>query len=130
MKRLLALILGISLCCIGCSSDDSGTSRVEVRVQNVSNYTFANVVMDVATGNKSYGDLEPGAYSEYKVLNLAYALAYVQVDIDGETYYIQPIDYDGEETLSGGSYTYQLNASDDASDPYGRLTLTVISDDE
>ncbi|GLB53219.1 hypothetical protein NBRC110019_22590 [Neptunitalea chrysea] len=130
MKKVLVLIIGVLLSSISCNSDDSGTSRVEIRVHNTSDYTYSNIYMDVATGNKSYGDLEPDGYSDYKVLNLAYNIAYIQLEIDGETYYMQPIDYDSEEPLSGGTYTYDIDASDDTTDAYGRLSLTVVSDDE
>lgn len=54
-------------------------------------------------------------------------LAFVQLEIDGETYALQPIDYVGETPLENGSYTYQIDAND-FQERYEKLSLTLIEE--
>lgn len=45
--------------------------------------------------------------TDYKVFESAYGYAFIELEIGGKTYTIQPIDYVGETPLEDGNYTYQ-----------------------
>jgi hypothetical protein len=48
----------------------------------------------------------------------------VQVTLNGASLALIPIDYVGEQELEGGSYTYELNLTENQ----GSLTLRLIRD--
>ncbi|WP_370477711.1 hypothetical protein [Tamlana flava] len=50
------------------------------------------------------------------------------MEIDGEVYTIQPIDFVGETPLEKGKYTYQIDAND-STEQYGKLSLTLIEEE-
>lgn len=108
---------------IGCSSDD-GDAEVYIRLSNVSAYDYQNITVNPSNGRLDYGDLDSGELSEYQMVTKAYRYAFVELEIAGETYMIQPIDYVGESTLSSGYYTYQI----DAGDENGQLYLSLAED--
>ena len=51
----------------------------------------------------------------------------MELEIDGNTYTIQPVDYVGETPLENGKYTYQLDAND-ATERFEKLSLRLIED--
>ena len=76
---------------------------------------------------KEFEDLDPGEQSGYKIFDLAYRYAFVELVIEGDTFTLQPIDYVGESPLPHGNYTYAIDA-DDSQDRFTRLSLTLITD--
>ncbi|AEM70973.1 hypothetical protein Murru_1934 [Allomuricauda ruestringensis DSM 13258] len=74
-----------------------------------------------------YENLGSGELSAYQLVAKAYSYAFVELEIDGETYTIQPIDYVGESTLSSGYYTYQIDAND-TTEQYDRLSISLVED--
>ena len=51
----------------------------------------------------------------------------MQVEIEGEIYTLQPIDYVGEIPLENGNYTYEIDANDSLL-RFDKLTLTLVTD--
>ena len=110
MKKLMFLVLVIGM--FSSCSDEVGNDNVNIRLSNISSTAFENIIVNTSTGNVDYGDLNPGAFSEYKNFEIAYRYAFIQLNCNGETYTLQPIDYVGEEPLKNGNYTYKLDFDD------------------
>jgi len=127
MKK--SIILFLTLCTfLSCSiPKDENLLGVSIRLTNVSQYDFKNITVDTSTGITPFEDIDAGESTDYQVFELAYRYAFIELEIDGETFTIQPIDYVGETPLENRLYTYQINAND-SPDQYGRLTLTLIED--
>ena len=123
MKKYLILILAVTL--ISCSSDDEN-GEINIRLSNISNYHYENVVVNTSTGRVNYDDLNPGEVSDYKSFEMAYRYAFVELSIDGEVFTLQPIDYVGEKPLEAGNYTYEIEAND--SQDQFKLTLTLVEE--
>ncbi len=125
MKKILILIISISTL-ISCSSDDdNNTSELNIRLSNVSQYDFQNIVVNTTTGNTNFENISSQQMTNYKTFETAYRYAFVELEIEGETYTLQPIDYVGETPLENGNYTYQIDAND-SQEQYEKLTLTLI----
>ena len=125
MKKILVLIFAICLFS-NCSKDDSNND-VNIRLSNVSDSDFENIIVNTTTGDTNYGNLKSNQVSEYKNFNKAYRYAYVELNIGGETYTIQPIDYVGETLLTNGNYTYQLDLVS-YEEGFLDLTITLIEE--
>ena len=96
---------------------------VQVRVRNDSGAALNNVVVTFPGGNRDeFGDLAPGAASDYVDVATAYRYARVQAVSSGRTLRLMPADYVGEKELKPGLYTYALGV--DA----GELTLKLVTD--
>ena len=126
MKKTLVLLVAITTL-INCSSDDDNTSSIQIRLSNVSPYNFENIVVNTTTVDVSFENINSGETSDYKTFERAYRYGFVELQINGETYTIQPIDYVGESLLKTGKYTYEINAND-SQEQYGKLSLTLIED--
>ncbi len=125
MKKIIILIISISTL-IGCSNDDD-YSELKIGLSNVSQFDFQNITVNTSTGNVNFEDINTGENTEYKVFETAYRYAFIELEIEGETYTLQPIDYFGETPLENGNYTYQIDAND-SQDQYGKLILTLIEE--
>ena len=64
----------------------------------------------------------------YQTFDLAYRYAFVELEIDGKTYTLQPIDYVGETPLENGNYTYSIEAA--INERYNTLSLNLMYDAE
>ena len=126
MKTYLMLIPFLILI-TGCSilSGDDEATEVFIRLSNVSSYTYQDIRVSTTGGEVSYGDLESGEFTDYKSFEKAYRYGFVELQINGSTYTLQPIDYVGETPLENGYYTYQINAND-SDDRFGKLSLKLI----
>lgn len=128
MKKILILIVSVAAF-ISCSKDDENSSELKIRLSNVSQFDFQNIKVNTASsdGNVNFGNLKAGIKTNYKGFEFAYSYAFIELQIDGKTYTLQPIDYVGETPLTDGNYTYQINASD-SQDQYQKLTLSLIKE--
>lgn len=129
MKKLVLLfVIGVLFSCSNDTNDDTlvpQTSSVQIRIQNASSFKFENII--VASGGKtvSYENLLFNRKSTYKTFDIAYSYAFVELQINGKTYTIQPIDYVGETPLDNGNYTYKITVNPN---PYQELSLELIKD--
>ena len=127
MKKLLILTIAVTVF-FGCSKDsDANTSEVYIRLSNISEYNFKNIVVNTSTGNVDFENIDSGQMSQHKNFETAYRYAFVELEIEGGIHTLQPIDYVEETPLKDGYYTYQIDA-DDSQEQYGRITLTIIED--
>ncbi|MDZ4683122.1 MAG: hypothetical protein SH848_21905 [Saprospiraceae bacterium] len=124
MKKIIPLLFSGFLLLTGCTQDEVFTG-VLIRIENASDFDFKNIVVNIGTGQDVYGDLNANQISEYKTFESAFRYAFVELQIDGETFTHQPFDYVGETPLNFGKYTYKLTAEDSGSQ-YNRLSLTLI----
>lgn len=133
MKKIfLAFFIGVLF---SCSNDNSGenpapqTSSVQIRIQNASSYRckFENIIVNTYNKDVSFENLLTGKKSTYKTFDIAYSYAFVQLQINGKTYTIQPVDFVGETPLENGNYTYKITANS-SSDPYHKLDMELIKD--
>lgn len=123
MKKILILVV-IAVALFGCSNEDSN-SELRIRLSNGSKFNFQNITVNTSTGNVNFGNLSPGKNTTYKIFEIAYSYAFIELQIDGKTYTLQPIDYVGETPLEKGNYTYEITAND-SQEKYGKLSLTLI----
>ena len=107
---------------VGCTNDDN-SSEVKIRIANISPFDFKNIVVSSTT----YEDTKSGQESIYKVFESAYRYAFIELEIEGSTYTLQPIDFVGETQLKNGNYTYQIDAND-SQEQYGKLSLVLVED--
>lgn len=130
MKKCISVLVIVFLL-ISCSNDDSSSndeeSSVEIRLSNVSAFNFENVMVITTGGDANFTTVNSGQATEYILFEKAYRYAFVELEIEGETFTVQPIDYVGESLLKRGKYTYELDAND-SQERYGRLTLTLIEE--
>lgn len=127
MRKTLILIIFI-LTLISCSSDDdSNRSELYIRLSNVSQYDFQNIIVNTKNVETRFANLSPKETTNYKKFATAYSYAFVELEIDGKIYTIQPIDFVGETPLENGNYTYEIDANDSL-EQYGKLTMSLIVD--
>ena len=107
MKYLKALLLIIVLANWSCSEDDR-SDGLWIRVINVSDYNYENVVIY----SQEYGNISANARSDYFQFEMAYSYIFVSPEIDNQTFIIQPIDYVGEQTLEDGYYSFLIDVAD------------------
>jgi len=121
MKRIILLLLTITLVTGACEDRDDKITGVNIRVKNDANFNFNKV--QVGSEDKIHENVAPGKYSEYLEYERAYKYAYIKIEGDSTNYVAQPIDFVGEDTLSIGFYTYELNVSDE-----GTVLLNFVVD--
>ncbi|WKK77950.2 hypothetical protein QYS49_13295 [Marivirga salinae] len=126
MKKSIIILALIALL-FSCTEAEIDPSAVNIRLANTSNFDYKNIVINTTTGNVRFGALDSGEYSEYKVFEKAYRYAYVELEINGNTLKLQPIDYVGETPLKNGKYTYEIY-TDSPDQEYGSLGITLIKD--
>lgn len=98
----------------------SASSATEIRVRNDSDVDFKDVVV----GGKKYGDIKPGATTDYQTWKTAYPYSSVMLIAGSKPMQIQPIDYLGELELGVGKFTYVLTIRE------GRLDIRAEKDKE
>lgn len=128
MKKILVLLL-VVVFSIGCSSDDSAAGRVQIRLYNASDYTLSNLYINAGTGNKPFGSLDPAEYSDYRTLNIAFENAYMQMDVEGTTYYLTAGNFEEEEPLPSGVYTYEIHINDSFTTAYDRISIAIVEEE-
>ena len=122
------LVIFLLLTLVSCTKDDlANPNEVLIRIENTSDFDFKNVIVNTSGGENNYGNLDSHQTSDYKIFELAYRYAFIELKIDEETYTIQPIDYVGETALNTGKYTYVINATS-SGNQYDRLNLTFVKD--
>ena len=129
MKKIFfVFVIGVIFSCSNDTNGDSPipqTSSVQIRIQNASPYKFENIIVNTYNKNTNYENLNSNQKSAFKTVELAYRYAFVELQISGKTYTLQPIDYVGETALENGNYTYKITVS---SHSYQELSLEFIKD--
>lgn len=120
MKKFYIIVFTLLL--FNCSKDNE-TNQVRLRVSNTSAYDYKNIIVR----SNSFNNLNAGGTSDYQIFEYAYRYDFIELQIDGKTYTIQPIDFVGESKLKNGDYTYAIDASN-SDEQYGKLSLSLIED--
>ena len=120
MKKIVVLIV-LATILFSCKKDEAGC--LLIRIENISDFKYNNILVNTGGGEKDYGKLASGKKSVYKSFESAYQYAYVEFEADGEIYKIQPFDYVGETPLANGKYTYQLYLNE-----FGESSLMFVED--
>jgi len=127
MRKILILIIFLATI-FSCNDDDfKEPSQVNIRLSNISAFDFKNIIVSTSTGEVNFENINSNQKSDYKTFEIAYRYAFVELEIDGQTFTLQPIDYTGETPLERGSYTYEINAND-SQEQFEKLSLTFIED--
>ena len=127
MKKTISLLF-IGLALFGCSNNDSAlNTEVEIRIANISGFDFKDIVLNTSGGERNYGNVDANQISVYNTFDFAYRYAFVELQIDGEIYTVQPFDYVGEPILTTGQYTYEIDANTSGGQ-YDRLILSFKED--
>jgi hypothetical protein len=92
----------------------------------VSEFNYKNINVNASGEMVEYGNLNSNSNSEYKTFDLAYRYAFVEFEIDGEIFTLQPIDYVGETPLENGKYSYKINVN--LNSQFERVTLELATD--
>jgi len=93
LKKILIFIISMAAM-IACSKDDGDDpSALKIRLSNVSQYDFQHIVVNTSTDNVNFGSLHSGKHTAYQVFEKAYRYAFVELEINGNIYTLQPIDY-------------------------------------
>ncbi len=113
MNKIFYLII-IGLTLFGCSSSKTENSNdLQIRISNVSKFNYDNIKVSTTGEMVNFGNLNSNSKSEYKVFDSAYRYAFIEFQINGETFTLQPIDYVGETLLKNGKYAYEINVNID-----------------
>lgn len=120
MKNICLIVFTALL--FNCTRDND-TNEVRLRVTNISEYNFENIVVR----DKDFNNLNSSETSEYQVFDYAYSYDFIELEIDGKTYTIQPIDFVGESKLKNGNYTYAIDANS-SEEQYGKLSIVLIKE--
>ena len=125
MKKIIFFLLIITL--YGCSSSENTNepNDLQIRISNLSEFNFENINVNASGEMVEYGNLNSDSNSEYKFFDLAYKYAFVEFEIDGETFTLQPIDYVGETPLENGKYSYKINVNPNSQFERVTLELTI-----
>ncbi len=129
MKKVYLFIVLFGLIIMACSKEETTSSNdgIFIRLKNTSVYNYKNIIVEAGMTANVYEDLEPNQISEYQEFDSAFAYAFVELEIEGNTFTIQPIDFIGETMLEDGFYTYEISANE-STEQYGRLGLLFIED--
>lgn len=121
MNTKFFAILLLAIVFLACNDRDDEATLANIRIKNSSNVTFDSV--QVGSGENVYLNVAPDDYSEYQEFEEAYEFNSVQIEANGETFVLQPIDFVGENPLPIGFYTYDLSISEE-----GEIELVFILD--
>lgn len=125
-NRTLLYVLVLAACLCGCQKEEKKKNVLMIRVANRSTVEMKDVTLRFAGPQTVwYGDVAPGAATNYYQVNSAYSTTYAEAVINGEEAVCQPIDHIGESLLSSGNYTYALRYEPSATDKRGRLLLEL-----
>lgn len=82
----------------------------DLRIKNMSDFTFVNVEVNTSEGIQNYGTVLAGQETVYKRFDRAYRQAQIELFIENEKYTFIPVAYTYEVPLGQGKFTYELSA--------------------
>lgn len=121
-RVVLWLLLLLMAPLASCDSNEDSDSPFLLRVKNTSSSDYSSVLMRFPGAEGSFGAVKSGKTTGYEEFETAYRYGYVEVEANGETYRLVPIDYVGANPLVEGRYTYELDLED------SRVVLDVRRD--
>ncbi len=118
MKRATSLIVSAAVgfllpaLFLSCNKDSESPAEGEVgiRIENLSTYTFDEVLVETGGGGEQeYFDIPPGGRTGYKPFDFTYRYAYIRTIIEGDTLTLQPVDYFGEQRFTEGNFMFKID---------------------
>lgn len=121
MKTNFFTFLLLALVTVACNDRDDDVTMAQIRIKNSSAITFDSVT--VGSGENVYLNVGPDDYSDYQAFEEAFEFNFIQIEANGETFVLQPIDFVGGTPIPIGFYTYDLSISED-----GNIVLVFVLD--
>ena len=107
MKKLLYILIIISLfACKKTEYDPEGPT--DIRVRNLSNLTFTEVIVNTNADRDTIGDIGPTQLSEYFRFEKAYSKAEISATINGVVFSTGPISTTYMNTIGRDRITYEV----------------------
>ena len=112
MKRLLFFTL-ILISVTACKKTEfSPEGPTDVRVRNMSDQTFVEVIVNTSGGIDTLGNINSGAVSEYSRFEKAYPKAEISAKINGIIFSTGQVDYTYLQYIGQDRITYEVLISD------------------
>ena len=107
MKKLLYFLIIISLfACKKTEYEPEGPT--DIRVRNLSNLTFTEVIVNTNADRDTIGDIGPTQLSEYFRFEKAYSKAEISATINGVVFSTGPISTTYMNTIGRDRITYEV----------------------
>jgi hypothetical protein len=112
MKKVLILPI-LLLLIFSCKKNGfSPEGPTDVRVKNLSDLSFVEVIVNTSEGIDTVGNIAAGGYSEYFRFDMAYPKAEISVKINGQVFSTGPVNYLGLTYIGQAKITYEVFISD------------------
>jgi hypothetical protein len=122
MKKYF-VILVILLTVFACKKIKfSPEGPTDVRVRNLSDLTFYEVIVNTSGGIDTLGDIGPGNVSDYYRYDKAYPKAEISATINSEKFSTGPVNYTYMQYLGQDKITYEVYISS-----MSNKTLTIFN---
>ena len=110
MKKILTvflLVFFVSSLFQSCNKEEYGPN--DIRINNISSFTYTNVHVDTSEGINEYGTIIPGETTEYMRFKQSFSKADITLMIDGIQYSTEPVNFTALVPLVKGKLTYDVD---------------------
>jgi hypothetical protein len=108
MKKLFYVSI-IILSVLACKKTKfSPEGPTDVRVNNISDVTFTEVIVNTSGGIDTLGTINAGGYSEYFRFEKAFPKAEISAKINGQLFTTGPVDYNAMTYIGQAKITYTV----------------------
>ncbi len=115
MMRSIIALLSITLLVVSCTKPNhTPEGPTDVRIRNITDQDFNNVIVDTGGGNYNYGNIPAGTETDYHRFDKAYPDAEITVMINGEEYTTGEQDYTYATYIGPDKITYVVYISNPA----------------
>jgi len=112
MMRSIIALLSITLVVASCTKPNhTPEGPTDVRIRNITDQDFSNVIVDTGGGNYNYGNIPAGTETDYHRFDKAYPDAEITVMINGEEYTTGEQDYTYATYIGPDKITYVVYIS-------------------
>ena len=117
---VFTIIFFAAICCKKEKFSPEGPT--DVRVANLSDSAFTEVIVNTSGGIDTLGNINSGSLSGYSLFDKAFPKAEISAKINGVLYSTGVIDYNGMTYIGRAKITYEVNISNTAD-----KTLEIIN---
>ncbi len=110
MKKILTiflLVFFVSSLFQSCNKEEYGPN--DIRIKNVSSFTYTNVHVDTSAGTNDYGAINSGVTTDYLRFKQSFSKADITLMIDGVQYSTEPVNFTALVPLVKGKLTYDID---------------------
>ena len=108
MKNLILLSV-IILSVLACKKTKfSPEGPTDIRVSNISDIVFTEVIVNTSGGIDTLGSINPGGLSKYYRFDKAFPKAEISARINGQVFTTGPVDYNGMTYIGQAKITYTV----------------------